>query len=63
MNLRNTFDNWWNTVYLTRPKEIHRQCFEEGYLQGYTEALKSTKTTTYILLGAVIASVVSFFVR
>ena len=32
------FDSWWHSIYIDKPKEIHRQCYEEGYEQGRAEA-------------------------
>jgi hypothetical protein len=31
------FDDWWHSIYIDKPKEIHRQCYEEGYEQGRDE--------------------------
>lgn len=45
------FDTWWRGVYKDKPKEIHRQCFEEGYDRGYADGASAVRILRYTLLG------------
>lgn len=45
------FDQWWHTIYLDKPKHIYRQCFEEGYDQGYRDGVAAVRILRYVLLG------------
>lgn len=47
----NSFDKWWSSVYADRPKHIHRQCFEEGYDQGYADGVTAVRILKSTLIG------------
>lgn len=47
------FDRWWHSIYADKPRHIYRQCWEEGYDQGFAEGVASVQLTKFILLAAV----------
>lgn len=55
------FDKWWRQVYLDRPKEIYRQCYEEGYEQGRAEVLGAVLVGCSSLATAIV--IVALFVN
>jgi hypothetical protein len=52
------FDNWWSSVYRDKPKEIHRQCFEEGFDRGYADGAASVRVLRYAVVGVLALSAV-----
>ena len=47
------FNKWWGGVYLNKPSEIHRQCFEEGFAKGYAEGVEQVRILQFFLIGAI----------
>jgi hypothetical protein len=53
------FDQWWRSVYSDKPKHIHRQCYENGYEQGYDDGVAGVRMLRYVLFAVIaLASVV-----
>ena len=53
------FDSWWSSIYSDKPKEIHRQCYEEGYEAGFDDAATAAKIFRWfaVALAAIVISV------